>query len=317
MSKTLQDHAEQEAQPAERITPLNRGAVQFAESRNNRFSAVIPPTVDKTRLLQSGLWSVCSDQFRSMDRIDCIWADRSAYAELLVTVMSNFYLDRLYTKQQRKKAKEEQQAPADTSNLGAAIEQLIDSAVEERVEAAMEKQRPLHNPKVPRHLQPFTQEPFSDTFPAAPPRAKPVMPAITMQRDAAGKIRSCAIGDMTFTVQRDGAGRAIFAFYIASEGLTDGHALGLALAFGYAGAFTPGDLVEDAQGPSARLLDGSRRIRQLAHSRPLRPAVHPLEDVEGSRAIRRDTKLQAVHRILATMVVVGDALTGRRQLQAV
>lgn len=84
MSKTLQDHAEQEAQPAERIVPLNRGAVQFAESRNNRFSAVIPPTVDKTRLLQSGLWSVCSDQFRSMDRIDCIWSDRSAYAELLV-----------------------------------------------------------------------------------------------------------------------------------------------------------------------------------------------------------------------------------------
>lgn len=81
MSKSLSDQVEA---PAERIVPLNRGAVQFAESRNNRWSAVIPREVDKTRLLQSGLWSVVSDQFRSMDRIECLWADRSAYAELLV-----------------------------------------------------------------------------------------------------------------------------------------------------------------------------------------------------------------------------------------
>jgi len=84
MSKTLSDQVEQEAPAAEKITPLVRSAVQFAESRNNRFSAIIPREVDKVRLLQSGLWSVVSDQFRSMDRIDCIWADRSAYAELLV-----------------------------------------------------------------------------------------------------------------------------------------------------------------------------------------------------------------------------------------
>ncbi|MNJ35271.1 hypothetical protein D3C77_300020 [compost metagenome] len=56
----------------------------FHESRNNTWSSIIPAGTTKERLLQSGLWSVVSDQFHAFDRINCIWADRSGYAELLV-----------------------------------------------------------------------------------------------------------------------------------------------------------------------------------------------------------------------------------------
>lgn len=69
---------------AERIVPLTRSAVAFHESRNNTWSAVVPAGTTKERLLQSGLWSVVSDTFHAFDRINCIYADRSGYAELLV-----------------------------------------------------------------------------------------------------------------------------------------------------------------------------------------------------------------------------------------
>ena len=68
-----------------KITPLTRSAVSFHESRNNNWSAVVPPGTTKERLLQSGLWSVVSDMFHAYDRINVIWADRSGYAELLVS----------------------------------------------------------------------------------------------------------------------------------------------------------------------------------------------------------------------------------------
>ncbi|VVQ05118.1 hypothetical protein [Pseudomonas fluorescens] len=70
--------------PVDKITPLNRSAVAFHESRNNTWSAVVPAGTTKERLLQSGLWSVVSDTFHSFDRINVIWADRSGYADLLV-----------------------------------------------------------------------------------------------------------------------------------------------------------------------------------------------------------------------------------------
>lgn len=70
--------------PEHKITPLVRSAVAFHESRNNTWSAVVPSGTTKERLLQSGLWSVVSDNFHAFDRINCIWADRSGYAELLV-----------------------------------------------------------------------------------------------------------------------------------------------------------------------------------------------------------------------------------------
>ncbi|UVJ46216.1 hypothetical protein NVV94_12150 [Pseudomonas sp. LS1212] len=70
--------------PAEKIIPLYRSAITFNESRNNVWSAVVPRNTSKERLLQSGLWSVVSDQFRPFDRVNVIYEDRSGYAELLV-----------------------------------------------------------------------------------------------------------------------------------------------------------------------------------------------------------------------------------------
>src|SRR3990167_1078417 len=118
----------------------------------------------------------------------------------------SYYLKRLERQMQLKKEREAP-PPAESSSLGAAIEQLIDSAVEERVADALEKQRPAHNPRVPPHLREFTDKPFSDTFPAPPPKARPPMPVITMSRDAAGRIRSASVGNLTFNVERDGAGK--------------------------------------------------------------------------------------------------------------
>lgn len=101
-------------------------------------------------------------------------------------------------------------APADTNGLGDAIAQVIRAQVAEQVEAAVEKQKPLVNPRVPQHLQPFTQEPFRDTFPPPPPQAKPVRGlTVSLQRNEVGRVKSVSIGKTTFTVQRDGEGRLI------------------------------------------------------------------------------------------------------------
>ncbi|WP_141232996.1 hypothetical protein [Pseudomonas sp. Irchel 3A7] len=70
--------------PPFKIKPLMRSAVAFHESRNMDWSAVIERGITKEMVVLSGLWSVVSDQFHAFDRINCIWADRSAYAELLV-----------------------------------------------------------------------------------------------------------------------------------------------------------------------------------------------------------------------------------------
>lgn len=100
-------------------------------------------------------------------------------------------------------------APVDTSGLGDAIAQVIRAQVQQQVEAAVEKQKPQHNPRVPAHLREFTDQPLSSEFPPAPPKAKPPMPAVTLQRDRAGKVVTATVGDMTFTIQRDSTGRAI------------------------------------------------------------------------------------------------------------
>ncbi|OHC26294.1 MAG: hypothetical protein A2Y50_07265 [Pseudomonadales bacterium RIFCSPLOWO2_12_59_9] len=83
MSKDLSDQVDNEL-PALKIKPLVRSAVQFHESRNNNWSAVVERGTTKEMVVLSSLWSVASDQFHAFDRINVIWADRSAYAELLV-----------------------------------------------------------------------------------------------------------------------------------------------------------------------------------------------------------------------------------------
>lgn len=70
--------------PTVQLKPLTRAAVTFAENRRNHWSATVQAGTTKEQLLQSSLWSVVCDNFSFLDRISVIWADRSAYAELLV-----------------------------------------------------------------------------------------------------------------------------------------------------------------------------------------------------------------------------------------
>lgn len=70
--------------PPIKIKPLARSAMLFHETRNMDWSVVIPRGTTKEMSVLSALWSVVSDQFHAFDRINCIWEDRSAYAELLV-----------------------------------------------------------------------------------------------------------------------------------------------------------------------------------------------------------------------------------------
>lgn len=67
-----------------KIKALPRSAMTFHETRNMDWSVIIPRGVTKEMLVLSALWSVVSDQFHAFDRINCIWEDRSSYAELLV-----------------------------------------------------------------------------------------------------------------------------------------------------------------------------------------------------------------------------------------
>lgn len=112
-------------------------------------------------------------------------------------------------------------APAlDTTQLNDALGELIKQAAAAGAAEAV-KQQPVQqapapakpkapaSPAVPQHLRDFTQEPLSSEWPDPPPQAKPAMPIITMTRDAAGRIKQAHVGRMTFTVERDGADRAV------------------------------------------------------------------------------------------------------------
>ncbi|UVJ44996.1 hypothetical protein NVV94_05280 [Pseudomonas sp. LS1212] len=81
MAKDLQDQVEA---PAPKIKSLVRSAVTFHASRNNDWSAIIERGTTKEMLVLSGVWAVVSDLFNRYDRVNAIWADGSAYAELLV-----------------------------------------------------------------------------------------------------------------------------------------------------------------------------------------------------------------------------------------
>ena len=118
------------------------------------------------------------------------------------------YFDRLA---QSMKLKKEAPPPADTSSLGAAIEQLIDTAVEESIADALEKQKPYQNPRVPPHLREFTDKPFSDTYPPAPPTTAPPRDfTMDIQRDELGRIKTFTVGsDAKFELQRNGEGKTV------------------------------------------------------------------------------------------------------------
>lgn len=97
----------------------------------------------------------------------------------------------------------------DTAGLGVALQQLIDSAVHQQVADAVEKQKPLHNPAIPPHRQPFTDKAEQHEFPAPPASTKPPKDfTMLIQRDELGRIKTFTVGNHAkFELQRNGEGK--------------------------------------------------------------------------------------------------------------
>lgn len=116
--------------------------------------------------------------------------------------------------------KQPQPPPAalDTSALNSAIGELIKQAAAAGAEEAIKKQ-PQHQapaPKaparsaVPEHLQPFTDQPFSNEFPPPAPMAKPIKDlTVHLTRNEVGRVHRVSIGKTNFIVQRDSEGRVV------------------------------------------------------------------------------------------------------------
>ncbi|SMF04070.1 hypothetical protein [Pseudogulbenkiania subflava] len=71
--------------PRKKTPPLMRNAFKLRETANNSWRAVADRGVTRERLLDSDYWSVVSQDMLPFDTISVIAADRSFYAELLIT----------------------------------------------------------------------------------------------------------------------------------------------------------------------------------------------------------------------------------------
>lgn len=121
--------------------------------------------------------------------------------------MTNIYFDRL---QRDPKFRKQEEVQPPTSDLGAAIEQLIKDAAAAAAEATVEKQKPLHNPAVPEHRRPFTDKVEQHSFPPPPPRTAPPRDlTVQLFRDETGRANRVTVGDMVFNVQRNQEGRVV------------------------------------------------------------------------------------------------------------
>lgn len=120
----------------------------------------------------------------------------------------SFYLDRLGVKMARQKAKEQAPPPA-TTDLGAAIESLIQQQVAEQLVEATKHVAPV-NPRVPEHRRAFTDTAEQHEFPPPPPAtAAPKDLTVSLQRDAAGKPIFAMVGPVKFEIQRNSEGRVV------------------------------------------------------------------------------------------------------------
>lgn len=115
----------------------------------------------------------------------------------------------------QKKEPEPPPAALDTSQLNAALGELIQQAARAGAEEAVRKQ-PAPAPKaparsaVPEHLREFTDKPLSSEWPDPPPQAKPVRDlTVSLQRNEVGRVKSVSIGKTNFIALRDGEGRLI------------------------------------------------------------------------------------------------------------
>ncbi|KJK09308.1 hypothetical protein UB47_01845 [Pseudomonas sp. 5] len=100
--------------------------------------------------------------------------------------------------------REQAQAPAPDTGVGAAIENMIADEVERRVSGALAEQR--------RQLEASRPKPtYSDFKQIPPPPRTPTPKAMSaqIQRDGAGLARAIVINGVRFLAQRDAAGQLI------------------------------------------------------------------------------------------------------------
>lgn len=100
--------------------------------------------------------------------------------------------------------------PAPDTGLGAAIDAMVQQAVQQQVAEALERQQ-VRSPHV-RRLEDALNKPTFTGYRQIPPTPKaPTAKNLSAQlhRDGAGVTRWISIGNLKFEVQRDGADRVI------------------------------------------------------------------------------------------------------------
>ncbi|WP_448145380.1 hypothetical protein [Pseudomonas silesiensis] len=108
---------------------------------------------------------------------------------------------------QMRRHSQPERVPAPESGLGAAIEQLVQQAVQEQVADAIEQRKPPA--RVQRLLDQFDKPAPVTDFKQLPVVAKTAPPknlSAQILRDGAGLVRWVQIGDRKFEAIRDGAG---------------------------------------------------------------------------------------------------------------
>ncbi|HBM65943.1 MAG TPA: hypothetical protein DD418_20900 [Pseudomonas sp.] len=102
--------------------------------------------------------------------------------------------------------REQQQAPApvESSGLGAALEQVINEAVEARVQAALQEQK--------RQLEFSKPKPTYTDFKDLPPvhrAAAPRAMEVQLMRDELRRVNKITVGNLEFYVQRNELGQIV------------------------------------------------------------------------------------------------------------
>ena len=96
----------------------------------------------------------------------------------------------------------------DTSGLGAAIEQMIQATVEERVKESLEQQQP-RSPRVRELMRQFDAPVPTKQIPPTPRAIQPKAMELSFQRDELGRINLVNMGNTQFRVQRNELGEIV------------------------------------------------------------------------------------------------------------
>ncbi|WP_420170646.1 hypothetical protein ACN99C_11670 [Pseudomonas alloputida] len=109
----------------------------------------------------------------------------------------------LIARQMNRREQQQAPAPVETSGLGAALEHVINEAVEQRVAAALQEQR--------KQLEFNKPKPVTDyrDLPPVPRTQTPKAMECQLYRDELRRVNRISIGTMEFVVQRNEVGQVV------------------------------------------------------------------------------------------------------------